>query len=446
MPFEWLIMLDIRLIRENPEIVRESQRRRKSDVSIVDKMLEYDNLWKEALKRINQLRALRNAKSREIGNIKKQGGGISGISSEMKSISAEIKELEVKVDEYLAERDRLLRSIPNLLDDSVPDGEDEGDNRPIRFWGSAKVQSGHLEEFKKESLGKMPHTELNFSPISHVDLMEEKGLADIARAAKVSSSRFYYLKGKMTILDLALQRFALDQLMKKGYVPVLPPYMLRKEAEEGATDLSAFEDTIYKIDGEDLYMIPTSEHPISAMYMNEILEPEMLPVKYAGVSTCFRKEAGAHGKDTKGIFRVHQFNKVEQFVFAKPEDSRAIHEELIANAEEIFRGLELPYRIVNVCSGDLGAVASKKYDLEAWMPVQGRFREMVSASNVLEYQSRRLNIRYRGKGENIFVHTLNSTAIATTRAAVAIMENHQTEDGRIIIPKALRQYTGFDEI
>ncbi len=439
-------MLDIRLIRENPDIVRESQRRRRADISIVDRVLEYDNLWKDALKRINELRALRNSKSREIGQIKKSGGDISQVTAEMKSISSEIKQLEVKVDEYLSERDRLLRSIPNLLDPDVPDGEDEDDNLPIRFWGRARVKPDDIEHFNEESLGKMEHEVLSFEAVSHVDIMEDKGLADIARAAKVSASRFYYMKGKLTILDLALQRFALDMLMKKGYAPVLPPYMLRKEAEEGVTDLSAFEDTIYKIEGEDLYMIPTSEHPLAAMYMNEILEPDMLPVKYAGVSTCFRKEAGAHGKDTKGIFRVHQFNKVEQFVFSKPEDSKEIHEELIANAEEIFKALEIPYRIVNVCSGDLGAVASKKYDLEAWMPVQGKFREMVSASNVLEYQARRLNIRYRGKGENIFVHTLNSTAIATTRAAVAIMENHQTEDGRIIIPKALRPYTGFDEI
>ncbi len=439
-------MLDIRLLRENPDAVRRSQNRRREDPSVVDRVLEYDGMWKEALKRINELRALRNSKSRKIGSIKKEGGDISGITAEMRSISSEIKELETKVDEYLSERDRLLRSIPNLLDDSVPDGEDEDDNLPIRFWGKAGVQPEHIEEFKEASLGKMEYEELEFRPLSHVDLMEEKGLADIARAAKVSSSRFYYLLGKLTILDLALQRFALDHLMKKGYVPVLPPYMLRREAMEGVTDLSAFEDTIYKIEGEDLYMISTSEHPIASMYMNEILEPDMLPIKYAGVSSCFRKEAGAHGKDTKGIFRVHQFNKVEQFVFSKPENSRKIHEELISNAEEIFRALELPYRIVNVCSGDLGAVASKKYDLEAWMPVQGKFREMVSASNVLEYQARRLNIRYRGKGENIFLHTLNSTAIATTRAAVAIMENHQTEDGKVMIPEVLVPYTGFKEI
>lgn len=438
-------MLDIRLIRENPEIFRASQRRRHEDEGVVDDILKYDNMWKEALKKINDLRALRNRKSREIGEIKKSGGDISGISGEMKEISAQIKEMEGKVEEYLMERDRLLKAVPNLLHESVPDGKDEEDNLPIRLWGRARVREEHLQEFRKESLEKMEYEPIDFRPVSHVDIIERKEWADITRAAKVSSSRFYYLKGDLALLDIALQRFAVDHLAKKGYVPVIPPYMLRREAMEGVTDLSAFEDTIYKIEDEDLYLIATSEHPVASMYLNDILEPDMLPIKYAGISTCFRKEAGAHGKDTKGIFRVHQFNKIEQFVFSKPEDSWNIHEELIRNAEEIFQALELPYRIVNVCSGDLGAVASKKYDLEAWMPVQGKFREMVSASNVLDYQARRLNIRFRGKGENIFVHTLNSTAVATTRAIVAIIENHQTEEGQIRIPESLRVYMGGRE-
>ena len=439
-------MLDIKLLRENPDIVKKSQRRRGEDEGIVDEVLRYDGLWRDALKEINELRALRNKKSVEIGRIKKEGGDISQIKEEMREISSRIKELEQNVEDYLSKRDSLLKNIPNLIHDSVPEGEGEDDNVPVRFWGKARVSEEHLPYFKEKTDGRMEYELLDFKPKSHVDLIEERGLADILRASKVSSSRFYYLKGKLAVLDLALQRFALDFMVKKGYVPVLPPYMLRRKAMEGVTDLSAFEEMIYKIEDEDLYMIATSEHPIAAMYMDEILEPDELPIKYAGVSACFRKEAGAHGKDTKGIFRVHQFNKVEQFVFCKPEDSWKFHEELTRNVEEIFQLLEIPYRVVNVCSGELGAVASKKYDLEAWMPVQGKFREMASASNALDYQSRRLNIRYRGKGENIFLHTVNSTAIATTRAMVAIIENHQTEDGRIIIPKALREYTGFDEI
>jgi seryl-tRNA synthetase len=439
-------MLDIKLIREYPEIVKESQRRRGEDEGIVDEVLKYDELWRSALKEINELRALRNKKSMEIGKIKKEGGDIGPIKDEMKGISERIKALEGDVERYLSKRDEILKSIPNIIHESVPEGDDEDDNVPVRFWGKAKVHRDFMEYFLEASTGKMDYEEIERRPESHVDIIERRGLADLTRASKVSSSRFYYLKGKLTVLDMALQRFAIDFMVKKGYVPVLPPYMLRRKAMEGVTDLSAFEEMIYKIEDEDLYMIATSEHPMAAMYMDEILEEDELPIKYTGVSACFRKEAGAHGKDTKGIFRVHQFNKIEQFVFSKPEDSWKFHEELTRNVEEIFQALEIPYRVVNVCSGELGAVASKKYDLEAWMPVQGKFREMASASNTLDYQARRLNIRYRGKGENIFVHTINSTAIATTRAIVAIIENHQTDEGIIKIPKALQKYMGFEEI
>ncbi len=439
-------MLDIKVLRERPEIVKESQRRRGKDESVVDAVLEYDRLWRESLKRINELRALRNKKSAEIGRIKKEWGDISAISAEMKKIASEIKELDIKVEEYLQKRDELLRSIPNLIHETVPHGESDEDDVPLRFRGKARVPKEFLDVFESETSGKMEYEIIDFKPMSHVDIIEERGLADIARAAKVSSARFYYLKGRLARLDMALQNFALDILEKKGYTPVIPPYMLRRAPMEGVTDLSAFEEMIYKIEDEDLYLIATSEHPLAAMYTDEIIEPDELPVKYAGISPCFRKEAGAHGKDTKGIFRVHQFNKVEEFVFCKPEDSWKFHEELIKNAEEIFQALQIPYRVVNVCSGELGAVASKKYDIEAWMPAQGRFREMVSASNALDYQARRLNIRYRGKDENVFLHTVNSTAIATTRAIVAIIENHQREDGTIEIPKALQKYTGFDEI
>jgi len=281
-------------------------------------------------------------------------------------------------------------------------------------------------------------------PMSHVDILEKYDFADTLRAGKVAGARFYYLKGKMVVLELALMRFALDHMIEKGYVPVSPPPMIHRRAMDGVTDFVTFEEMIYKIEGEDLYMIATSEHPLVAMYMDEIIEDE-LPIKFVGISPCFRKEAGAHGKDTKGIFRVHNFYKVEQVVFSKPEDSPKLMEELISNAEEIMQKLELPYRVINICSGELGAVAAKKYDIEVWMPAQQKFREVVSCSNCLEYQARRLKIRYREKGELKFVHTLNSTALATTRTMVAIMENFQEEKG-IKIPKALRPYTGFDYI
>jgi seryl-tRNA synthetase len=247
---------------------------------------------------------------------------------------------------------------------------------------------------------------------------------------------------------MSIHRMAMDMMVKKGFTPILPPFMMRREPYEGVTDLADFENVMYKIGNEDLYLIATSEHPIAAMHMNEILEEERLPLKYAGISTCFRKEAGAHGKDTKGIFRVHQFNKVEQFVFCKPEDSWKLHEELLANAEEVFKALEIPYRVVNVCTGDIGIVAAKKYDMEAWMPVQKAYREVISCSNCTAYQSVRLNVKYGKVGAEgkEYVHTLNSTAVATPRAIVAIMENHQNKDGSISIPKALRPYFRKDLI
>jgi seryl-tRNA synthetase len=244
---------------------------------------------------------------------------------------------------------------------------------------------------------------------------------------------------------MALMSFALEEMVKKGYKPVEPPFLMRREPYEGVVALSDFEDVLYKVEDEDLYLIATSEHPVAAMFMNEVLRAEDLPLKIVGISTNFRKEAGAHGKDTRGIFRTHQFNKVEQFIFCKPEDSWKIHEELIRNAEELVQKLGLPYRVVNVCTGDIGTVAAKKYDVEAWMPAQNSYREIISCSNCTDYQTRRLNTKYRekeGEAPRGFVHTLNSTALATGRTIVAILENYQQEDGSVVIPKVLRRYMG----
>jgi seryl-tRNA synthetase len=281
--------------------------------------------------------------------------------------------------------------------------------------------------------------------MNHIDLGLNLDIIDLERAGKVSGARFFYLKKDGVFLDMALMCFALEEIVKKGYLPVEPPYLMRREAYEGVTALSDFEDVLYKIENEDLYLIATSEHPMAAMFQNEVLKEENLPLRLAGISACFRKEAGAHGKDTRGIFRTHQFNKIEQFVFCKPEDSWNLHEELIRNAEELVQKLGLPYRVVNVCTGDNGTVAAKKYDIEAWMPAQNAYREIVSCSNCTDYQARRLNIRYRekeGAPTKGFVHTLNSTAIATGRTIVAILENFQQEDGSIVVPKVLRKYMG----
>jgi seryl-tRNA synthetase len=265
------------------------------------------------------------------------------------------------------------------------------------------------------------------------------------RAGKISGARFFYLKNQVAQLDMALMSFAIEELTKKSYTPIIPPYLMKREAYEGVTALGDFADVLYKAENEDLYLIATSEHPMAAMFMNEVLKEQDMPLKLAGISTCFRKEAGAHGKDTRGIFRTHQFNKVEQFIFCKPEDSAKLHEELLQNAEELLQKLELPHRVVNVCTGDIGTVAAKKYDIEAWMPAQNGYREVVSCSNCTDYQARRLGIRYRekeGAPPKGFVHTLNSTAIATGRTIVAILENNQQQDGTINIPKALRKYMG----
>jgi len=436
-------MLDIKLIRSNPDLVKEHLRRRFESEEIVDEILKYDRLWRDFLKEIEKLRHLRNKKSVEIGKMVKEGKDISEIKEEMKNINTQIREMEGKVEEYKKRRDYLLMRIPNILLEDVPICEGEENSPVIRTWGTAKVLPDHFDEFHRYA-GDMSYQLISQIPVSHVDILEKYDFADILRAGKVAGARFYYLKRDLVILELALMRFALDHMIEKGFVPVSPPPMIHRRAMDGVTDFATFEEMIYKIEGEDLYMIATSEHPLVAMYMDEIIE-EDLPIKYVGISPCFRKEAGAHGKDTKGIFRVHNFYKVEQVVFSKPEDSRALMEELINNAEEIMQKLQLPYRVINICSGELGAVAAKKYDIEVWMPAQQKFREVVSCSNCLDWQARRLNIRYREKGELKFVHTLNSTALATTRTMVAIVENFQMEDG-IEIPKALRPYTGFDFI
>jgi seryl-tRNA synthetase len=333
--------------------------------------------------------------------------------------------LEKKVNEWEENVHNYLMRLPNLLHESVPTGKDENDNVQVRTWG------------------KIP--KFGFPVKGHMDLGLTLDIIDIERAGKIAGARFFYLKREAVLLDMALMSFALEEMRRKGYTLIEPPCLMRRKPYEGVVSLSDFEDVLYKVENEDLYLIATSEHPMAAMFMDEVLKSEELPLKLAGMSTVFRKEAGAHGKDTRGIFRTHQFNKIEQFIFCKPEDSWRIHEELIQNAEEIAKKLGLPYRVVNSCTGDIGTVAAKKYDIEAWMPAQNAYREIVSCSNCTDYQARRLNIKYRekeGEAPKGFVHTLNSTAIATGRTIVAILENYQQEDGSVVVPKALGKYMG----
>jgi seryl-tRNA synthetase len=419
-------MLDIRFVRENPEVVKASlQRRGELDKILwVDQILENDKNWRSTQTEANNLRNKRNKLTEDIAKVRRQGGDASKLVKEAEQIPDQIKELEKKAGELEHTVTDNLMNLPNILHESVPFGKDESDNVEVKHWGEKP--------------------DFDFQPLDHIDLAAHLGLVDLERAAKVAGARFYYLRGDLVKLNYALIKFALDFIEKSGYKLIQPPYMLRREAIGGAVALSDFEDVIYKIEGEDLYLIPTAEHALLAQHMDEILSGKNLPLRYGGVSPCFRKEAGAHGRDTKGIFRVHQFEKIEQFVFAKPEQSWEEHERLLANAEELFQQLKIPYRVVNVCTGDLGTVAAKKYDLEAWLPGQGQYREIVSCSNCTTYQAVRSKIRFRDKPDEPtrWVHTLNSTLIATERTLIPIMENYQNKDGSFTIPQVLQPYMG----
>ncbi|MCC7569618.1 MAG: serine--tRNA ligase [Candidatus Methanofastidiosa archaeon] len=412
-------MLDIRLIREQPDLVRDNLAKRGMDLGRVQEITDIDERRRSAITKANALKKERNDVAMHIRDAKSSGIDVAPEIERMRAINGDITALDAEVKGLEEELSRLLMRMPNILHASVPVGDE---NVPIRTWGSI--------------------TPPTFAPKSHVDIIESLGLADLERAAKVAGARFYYLKRDLVLLDYALMQFAMEYLHGKGYQIIEPPYMMKRAPYEGVTDLGDFEDVMYKIEGEDLYLIATAEHPMAAMHMDEIFEGDALPIRYAGISPCFRKEAGSHGKDTKGIFRVHQFNKVEQFIFCRQEDSWGFLEELIANAEGIYQQLDLPYRVVDICTGDIGTVAAKKYDLEAWMPAQETYRELVSCSNCTDYQARRLNVRYRTKEGNMMCHTLNSTAIATTRTLVCLIEHYQQEDGSLRIPDVLRPYLG----
>ncbi len=418
-------LLDIKFIRENPELVKESEKKRFKDPSIVDKVLEYDNKWRKIIKELQKLQKERNEKTKELAKMKKEGREIpENKKIELKKVGEKIKELERKAEEYLKKRDELRYRIGNILHDSVPVGNDEEkDNEVVRIWG------------------KIP--EFDFKIKSHADLINILDVADTERAAKVIGSRFYYLKNELVLLNLALIRFGFEHFIKKGHIPLWTPYMISGKAMRGASELADFEETLYGIKNKDAYLIATAEQSILAYHMDEVFLKEELPLKYVGFSTNFRREAGSHGKDTKGIFRVHQFDKVEQIVFCLPEESWDWHEKMIKNAEEIYQALGLPYRVVNICSGEMNDNAAKKYDIEVWFPAQGKYREVVSGSNCTDYQARKLNIKWRekeGAKPKGYVHILNCTGIATERTMCAILENYQKEDGTVEIPKVLRPY------
>jgi len=416
---------DIEDFRRNFKKIVESEKKRFNNPINAERVLEYDQKWKSTLQEIQDLRKQRNEISSRISTFKKSGDKLKAEKAikESKQIKEKIDELEKKRIEYINKREQYRYYVGNDLHESVPIGETEESNEIVRTFGD-------LPKF-------------DFKPLSHVELIEEINGADTKKASEVVGSRFYYLKGDIVLLNLALIRFALDKLISKGYTPLWTPFFIKHEVMKAAAELADFEEQLYKIQDEDLFMIATSEQTLAAYHYDEIIDPNFFPLKYAGVSSCFRREAGSHGKDTLGIFRVHQFEKVEQFVFCKPDNSWNIFEELITNSEEIYKELNIPYRIVNIASGELNDNAAKKYDLEAWFPASEKYRELVSCSNCLDYQARKLKIRVGKVGstqKKEIAHTLNSTAVATERTICCILENCQNNDRSISIPKVLQKY------
>ncbi len=405
-------MLDIKFIRENPDKVKQGCQKKQADVDI-DKLLEIDKKRRELLQEIEGLKAEQ----------KKVSGKDQSQIEKAKELKSKIKEIEPELSKIEEEFNKLMRQIPNVPLDDVIEGKTEGDNKVLR------------EEGKKPEFS-------DFKPKDYLEIAEKLDIIDIKRAAKTSGSRFGYIKGAATLMEFALVQLAFKVLGDQGFTPVVPPVMLKREAMEGMGYLDRGADEVYHLEKDDLYLVGTSEQSIGAMHMNETFQEKDLPKRYMGFSTCFRREAGAYGKDTKGILRVHQFDKIEMFSFCSPEKSEEEHQLLLSLEEELMKALKLPYRVIDICSGDLGDPAAKKWDIEAWMPGQGQYRETHSTSNCTDWQARRLNIRYKAKDGVKFVHTLNGTAFAIGRVIISIIENYQQKDGSVKIPEALQEYMG----
>ena len=416
-------MIDITLLRTDPQKIAESVSRRGLDVDL-DALVALDE----------QIRKTRHAAETVRSEQKEAGQRIAQLTGEEKAeaiaavsdLADRYKELSATADRLQAEFEDVWIALPNLVDPSAADGLTDEDNDEIKRVGEQR--------------------EFGFDILSHDSLGSSLDIIDTARGTKVSGSRFGYLKGKAVMLELSLVRFAMDRLMEAGFTPMAPPVLVREEALVGTGFFPGDREQVYEIPEDDLFLVGTSEVPLAAYHMDEILDVDELPIRYAGFSTCFRREAGTYGKDTAGIFRVHQFDKVEMFAFVHPDESVAEHDRLLAIEESLVQALEVPYRVVNVAAGDLGASAAKKYDIEAWYPSQGMYREVTSGSNTTDYQARRLKVRARTEAGNEVIHTLNGTAVAVGRTILTILENHQQSDGSVVIPEALRPYTGFDVI
>jgi len=415
-------MIDPKILKDNPQLIVDMLSKRKVEYP-VSELFDLDKKRRELIIETQNLRHRKNTLSQSIAAKKKNRETADKELEEMKNVSELMQDLENKRSIVERRYSDLIYSVPNILDESVPIGDSEEDNIVIRSYDD-QIKSS--------------------SKIDHVDLANSLQLIDLERAAKISGSRFYFLRNELVRMNQALINYALDFLIGYGYELIQPPFMLKNDAIKGSIIMDDFEDVIYKIENEDLYMIGTSEHAMASMHMDEILDSKKLPLRYAGISPCFRKEAGAHGKDMKGIFRVHQFEKVEQFAISESENSSSEHERMLNIAERFYQNLGIPFRVVLLCSADTGKVSAKTYDLEAWMPGQKKYREIGSCSNCIDFQSRRLSIRHRQKTneETQLVHTLNSTLVATERTMVAILENYQTNNQTVVVPNVLRKYMG----
>ncbi len=419
-------MINIKDLRERPDFYKKSIKKRGFDEGEIEELLSLDSKWRNLKKQADNLRARRNKVSQEINQAKKKGktDKASGLIKEAKEIPEKLKKTQEKLKEAENKRLTLWKNIPNIVSEDVPAGG-EGKNKVLKI-------------FKKPSKKKLEK--------GHAEIMESYGLIDTEKAAQVAGSRFYYMKSDLVKLNLALINFAIDFLTKKDFIPMQTPYMLNRKALEGAITFDVFEEAIYKIEGEDLYLIGTAEHAINAYKSDEIIKSKELSLRFVGFSTNFRKEAGSHSKDTKGIFRIHQFDKIEQFVFCRPEDSWKEFDSVLKNSIEIYKALEIPFRVVLLSAGETSKTATKTIDLEGWYPSQGKYRELGSCSNCFDYQARRSNIRYEDAGKVEFVHTINNTAIATQRMMTCIVENNLQKDGSIKIPKKLWKYMGKKKI
>jgi seryl-tRNA synthetase len=416
-------MIDIKFLRENPDVVRASQKGRGENVELVDQIIAIDEIKRAAVSEFETLRQEQNLLSKSVGAAK--GDEKATLLANAKELADKVKAADAKRSEIEEQAKALILQLSNLLDTEAPIGGEE-DFVTIEHVGTPR-------DFSKDG----------FAPKDHVELGKLLGAIDTERGAKVAGSRSYYLTGVGALLEFALVNYAIQSALKNGFSPVIPPVLVNPAAMEGTGFLGQAAENVYRIEKDDVYLVGTSEVPLAAMHMDEILPADKLPLRYAGYSSCFRREAGTYGKDTRGIIRVHQFDKVEMFTFCKPEDAKAEHQRLLQWEKDFLTAMEIPFRVIDVASGDLGSSATRKFDIEAWVPTQGAYREVTSTSNCTEFQARRLNIRYKDGEGTKAIATLNGTLVAIPRMIVAILENHQNADGTVNVPAALQPFLGM---